>query len=337
MVFLKTNNAQTKDPMTKLRTILIFIASFLCFAMVSCRKPDPLRRVEVGDAIALVAGEKISAERLRAELLRQHGKDGNNLTSSQKVAALDNLIVTDALYAKAKAARFDRTPEMESRIKNLIVTQYKEAAFPTPASTVTEQEIEQYYSANKNRYTTPAAIRGAVILIEMPATATPEKRLEFHAQAEAVLAEAKAAATPQEFADVVRRHSADQASRYRGGDIGWLTDSKTHYDAELFKALNAVQKAGMFTPLISTSRGLIIAKLLEKREPGFKPLSQVKETIQYQLTRMKVHQAELDFQASAKEGLDIQINRQLLESITFPVEKSEPPKMPGAQTAQLRQ
>ncbi len=320
---------------TKPRANLIFIASLLCFTIVSCRKPDVPPRVEVGDAVAVVAGVKISSERFRDELVKRHGKTGNNLTSSQKLEVLETLIATDALYAKAKAAGFDRTSEMQSRIKNLIAAQYKEATFPTRTSTVTEQEVEQYYSANKSRYAMPAAVRGAVILLEVPAIATPEKRLEYQAQAEAVLAEAKAAATAQEFAEVVRRRSADQASRYRGGDVGWLTSSMTDYHGKLFEALTPVEKAGMFAPLISTSRGLLIAKLLEKREQGFNPLSEVKESIRYQLTRMKTQQAELNFQASVKEGLDIQINQQLLESIKLPEEKNEAPKMPGAQTAQL--
>jgi parvulin-like peptidyl-prolyl isomerase len=309
----------------------------LALSAVSCRKPDAPNTVDMGNAVAVVAGEKISTERLRDEVARQHRHNTSNLTSAEKLAVLETLIQADALYAKAKASGFDRTPEMESRIKNLIVARYKEATFPTSGSIVTEQEIEQYYAANKSRYATLSALRGAVILMEMPENATPEKRLEFHVRAEAVLAEAKAADTPQEFADVVRRHSEDQASRYRGGDIGWLTSATKESDAKLFEALSAVEAPGLFTPIIKTSRGLIVAKLLERREADFKPLSQVKESIQYQLTRLKAQQAELDFQASVKQGLDIQINQALLESITLPPEKTEPPKLPAAQTAHLRQ
>ena len=58
---------------------------------------------------------------------------------------------------------------------------------------------------------------------ETPVDPTPEKQNQFRARSVSVLAEAKAAATTQQFAEVVRRHSADQASRYRGGDIGWLS------------------------------------------------------------------------------------------------------------------
>jgi len=322
------------------RGICFRIAPLLfAFALVavSCGKPDAPKTVEIGNAVAVVAGEKITVERLRDELARQHRHDRSNPTTSQKLAALEALIQTDALYAKAKAAGFDRTPEMESRIKNLIATQFKEVHFTSTNSTVAEQEIEQFYSANKGRYATPLAVRVAVILLETPEHATSEKKRECLERAESVLTEAKAAVTEQQFADVVRRHSVDQATRYRGGEIGWLSRGGSDVDEKLLQALSGVEKAGDFAPLIPTPRGLFIVKLLERKEAGYKPLSEVQDAIRYQLGRLKAQQAEERFQTSIKQGLDIQINQQLLETITLPLEKQEPPKMPRTQTAQLRQ
>jgi parvulin-like peptidyl-prolyl isomerase len=309
----------------------------LAFALVavSCGKPDARKTVEIGNAVAVVAGEKITVERLRDELARQHRHDRSNPTTSQKLAALEALIQTDALYAKAKAAGFDRTPEMESRIKNLIVVQFKETHFPKMNLTVTDQEIERYYGENKARYATPLEVRAAVILLEAPVHATAEKQNEFREHAESVLAEAKAAANSQAFADVVHRHSADQASRYRGGDIGWLRSGNSFADSKLIEALSKLEKPGHFAPLISTSRGLLIAKLLEKKDAGFKSLPETRDTIRYQLTRLKAQQAEADLQASIKNGLAIQINESLLESVTLPAEQNDPPKTPGPQTAQV--
>jgi hypothetical protein len=47
------------------------------------------------------------------------------LTTEQKLAALDHLIRQEALYAQAVAKGFDQTPEMQARIKQLIVAQFK--------------------------------------------------------------------------------------------------------------------------------------------------------------------------------------------------------------------
>jgi parvulin-like peptidyl-prolyl isomerase len=226
---------------------------------------------------------------------------------------------------------------MEARIKNMIASQFREARFSLPNVTVTEAEVENYYNANKARYATPAVARAAVILLTVPANATVDKQNEFRARAEAVFTEAKAAVNTQEFAEVVRRHSEDQTTRYRGGEVGWLSSGAPGADPKLVEALLAVEKPGDFASLVYTARGVFIAKLLEKKEAGFKSLPELKESIRYQLARQKTQQAEASIQASIKQGLTIEINQRLVESISLPGEKNEPPKMPGAQTAQLRQ
>lgn len=272
---------------------------------------------------------------LQDELARRF-RGNSGLTTAQKLSALEALIQTEALCAKAKAAGFDRTPQMETRIKNLIATQFKEAHFPPPNAAVTDQEIERFYRANQARFATPPAMHAAVIVLEVSPNATPEKQKEFRARAESVLEEARRATSPEAFAAVVARHSEDQASRYRGGDIGWLNSETPGVDARLVAALAAVAKPGDLAPLIPTPRGVVIARLLEKKEAGFKALAEATETIRYQLSRLKTQQAEANSQASLKAGLEIQVNQALLESISLPVEPIEPPKMPGAQTAQLR-
>jgi parvulin-like peptidyl-prolyl isomerase len=320
-----------------LNSCKLLIPLLLGIGALSCKKAETPKPSLRENAVAVVAGNVITSQMLRDELERQFRQGNPELTTAQKLNALQALIQTEALCAKAKAESFDRDPRMEARIKHLIASQFKEARFPATNAAVTEQEIEQFYRENKARYATPPAVRAAIILLEAPAYATPEKRAEFSARAEAVLAEAKRAASTQAFADVVRRHSEDGPSRYRGGDIGWLTSETTGTDSQLVTALAAVEQPGGFAPLVSTPRGTVIAKLLEKRPAGFKPLAEARETIRYQLARQQAQQAEANLQASIKDGLDIQVNQSLLESITLPPEKNEPPKMPGSQTAQIRQ
>src|SRR6185436_21175917 len=84
---------------------------------LSCRRAEPQKRVETGSAVAVVAGEQITAEMVREELGRQFRLARGELTTAQKTAVLEGLIQSRALYAKAKATGFDRTPEMEARIR----------------------------------------------------------------------------------------------------------------------------------------------------------------------------------------------------------------------------
>ena len=322
-----------------------FALSQLLLALLWCggcskakEQPEPTVTQLPDNLVAIVGNEPILLETFQAGLRRRFPRERETgLTIEQKQAVLDALVCNEALYAKAKAAGFDQSPEIQARIKNLIVTQFKEQQFQPANVMVSELEIEAFYQANPERYAQPGAVRGAVIVLPAPAAATAEKQAEFLAQAEAVLREARDATNEQAFAQVVRRHSEDQSSRYRSGDIGWFGRSDAGADAALVEALFSVETPGTFAPLVRTPRGFYIARLLEKREAGLKPLSEVSDAIRYQLTRQKTERAEAEFQAAMKQGLDIQINNPLLEAISIPVPKDEPPRLPGTRTAQVSQ
>jgi len=76
-------------------------------------------------------------------------------------------------------------------------------------------------------------------------------------------------------------------------------------------------------------------KLLERREAAQQPLAQVQDLLRHELTCQKTEQAERDFYARMAQGLNIQVNQGLLNSIKLPSERPSPPKLPGERTAQL--
>jgi parvulin-like peptidyl-prolyl isomerase len=320
--------------------ILSCSISLACFSLaVSCRQvesPGPAR-VEDPNAVAVVAGTVISAEAFRGELQRQfrHVTE-KDLTTQQKLAALETLVRNESVYAKAKTGGFDQRPEIQARIKSLIIGQFKEQQSRLKSAPVTEQEIEASYRANGNRYAQPETIRAALIFMSVPETATEERKAELREQAEAVSREARTA-DERAFAQLAVHHSEDQASRYRGGDIGWLTRGAAQVEPSVTEALFLLRQPDEFAPLIQTARGFYIAKLLEKREAARRPLAEVREAIRYQLSRQKAEQAELDFYAAMKAGLEIQINQDLIESISLPVKGNEVPPAPAVQTVQINE
>lgn len=312
-------------------TILATVTSLL---LAGCGKTPPVTTAppppQNSNAVATVNGATISRQALEEKLKR----GGRGATPQ---SALEDLIRTEAIYQKALAAGFDGHPEVQARIRNLIVAQFRERQVrPTNTPSVTDGEIQAAYEAQKERFQTPVATRGAVIFIEAPRTATPEKRTELRQRAEAVLAEARSAADERTFGQVVAQYSEDRPTRYRGGDTGWIGRDGTDNDPALTEALLKLANPGEFAPLVETPRGFYIAKLIGKREPGNKPVDEVKEAIRYQLSRQKAEQAERDFYAAMQSGLDIQINRTVLDSISLPAPVGEPPALPGATTAQLQ-
>ena len=301
--------------------------------LVSCRRAEMGKAAPEAQVVAVVAGAEIPAERLAREVkLRAASGVQPAPTLDRKLEVLEGLVRDEALFAKAKAAHFEETPEMQAEIRRLVVSRFREKNGPAEIAPPTAQEVEAFYRANAAKYATAAAVRGAMIFLPSPMSATAEKKSEARARAEAVLTEAR---STEAFAEMVARHSADQATRYRGGELPWLTQDSAEVDAAVTKALFAVARPNDFAPVIETPRGFYIAKLLERRDAGTRPLAEVEEGIRFELSRKKAEQAEREFYAAMKRGLDIQINREAVESLSLPAEKNPaPPRMPGATTQQ---
>lgn len=325
---------------TQVTPPMLLLVAFAVFS-ISCRKATEITASAPAVAfksntVAVVAGVEISSETLKAELKKQFRVvPEGGLTVEEKLAALDGLVRNEAIYAQALAKGFNQTQEMQARIKQLVVAQFKEREFKSATPTVSDQEVQAAYENSSDRFAQPAAVRGAAIFLSVPGTATVERKAEFRARAEALLVEAKSVADETAFAKLVAQHSEDQATRYRGGDLGWLTHGASSVEAALAEALFALKAPGDFASLVQTSRGVYIAKLTEKRTAARKPLAEVRETIRYQLLREKTAQAERGFHAAMKAGIDITVNRELVESISLPAPKDAPPRLPEATTAQL--
>jgi|SRR5579859_2060523 len=315
---------------------------FLVLAGTGCQKQAERAKDASPAGVAQVGGETISEEAFKQLMQQRAGRDpGRYASAAAKEALLDEMIGQEAVYAKAKAAGFDQRPEIRESIRQLVVAKFREEEMgrsPAPPA-ISEQEIQQYFQEHQAKYATPAKAHGAMIFIRIPTSATPEKRAEFMARAQSILEEAKAAGKMADFATVVQRNSEDQTTRYRGGDMGWMTrDTKAWgLESALVEALFSLEKPGDFAPLVTTEKGVYILKLLEARPAEVRPITEVRPEISYILARQKGEQREKDFYDAMKAGLDIRINRPLLESIQPPApENTLPPSVPDNATAQLK-
>lgn len=314
------------------------LLAWIALAFIAASTPSCRRNAEKdaagsspfpATAVATVSGQEISEEILRGELRRRFGATPSEaITLEQKLETLERLVRQEAIFAQAKASGFDQSPEMQARIKSLIIAQFREQRFTNTTPIVSEQEIQAAYEGSGDRFVQPASMRGAMLFIAQPANASAEKKAETRQRAESILAEARAA-DAQAFAQLCVRHSDDQVTRYKGGDLGWFSRGAAPVEPALVDALEKVAEAGDFAPLIETSRGYFIARLVEKRDAARKPLAEVKELLRHQIDRHKAALAERDFHAAMKRGLDIRIDQARVEQLSIPTQKSQPPRLPG--------
>jgi parvulin-like peptidyl-prolyl isomerase len=199
-------------------------------------------------------------------------------------------------------------------------------------SDISPADVENYYRNNSGEFVNPGAVRAAIIFLRGSGKMAPEKREELKQRAEMVLAEARRGKSDADFVRLAQRHSDDQATRYRGGELQWLT--RQECDAALGSGiaatLFAMSEPSSFAPLAETSDGFYILKLRERREAQPRPRVEIEEIIRYRLLRERQFRREQEFFARMKQGLDIQINRPLVDSISIPTPEQNLPALPGA-------
>jgi parvulin-like peptidyl-prolyl isomerase len=313
------------------RAISAIYATVLALAMALVA--DGCRRAPSGASLpaevaARVGDQTITVAALEQELARRRLIQP---TEADQAAALEDLIRSEVLYTSALQAAYDKRPEVKAALKRLMVAQYRadlEANRPSPGR-VTDEEIAAYYHRHADRYGTPAQVRAALVFLPLSARADVERKAAARRQAEAIRAEALARATTEtSFGLLSQTNSAHQASRYKGGDLGWLTQAalEKEWDPALAGAVFALAQPGAITPVLEGRDGLYLFKLMERKPAALKPLAAVRDGVAYQLSREQAAQQEAQLYARLKERVSIRINQTaLVRLMTTPPPAAQPP------------
>ena len=172
-------------------------------------------------------------------------------------------------------------------------------------------EIERTYNANLEQYSTPEQVRASHILLKTEG----KDDAAVKAKAEDVLKQARAGA---DFSELAKKYSEDEASQKNGGDLDYF--GRGRMVAEFDQAAFTLEP-GKISDLVKTQYGYHIIKVVDKRPAITRPLADVRQQIQDQLSyeRAQAQAADLaqtlekevtkpaDFDRVAKEkGLVVQ-------------------------------
>lgn len=269
------------------------------------------------NAVARVAGSFVSLE----ELINEAG--GRHRLRSQEAAqrALDELIQHRAILARAQLEHFDEEPEVRRAINELIISAYRERHLLTNAAIVTDEQIEAYYTANLKEFTRPRAIRIGVLKLD-PNAGNFQETLD-----------AAAAADEIGFKQLAAKHSLDQATRYRGGDAGWIEESDAHprWPQEVMKAAWHMEDIGLISAPIDLGDSLYVIRMNSFQGARTNSLQSVADVIRHRLTKQQLAEARDKFYEELIKTSDVEIydgplNR-LIEKRGLP--QISPPSTPG--------
>ncbi|MFZ1205511.1 MAG: peptidyl-prolyl cis-trans isomerase [Candidatus Acidiferrales bacterium] len=148
---------------------------------------------------------------------------------------------------------------------------------------VGDDALRAYYNANINQYKVENRVHVEHILFKTVGK-TDAEIAEIHQEAEDVLKQAKHGAN---FEDLAKKYSEDDATKAKGGDLGWIVEGQTV--PEFQQAAFSLPK-GAISDLVKTQYGFHIIKVLDHEDAHTKSFEEVRDSILQPMLDEKVNQ-----------------------------------------------
>ena len=188
-------------------------------------------------------------------------------------------------FFKQNASRYANAVPEARKIQYIAFT---DSNLPQGAPQVTDAEIQQYYNQHLKDYQVDDQVKVRHILIKVDPN-DPKSDATAKAKAQGILDQLHHGA---DFAELAKKNSDDPGSKEQGGELGFLKRGATV--PEFDKAAFSLQP-GQTSGLVKSKYGYHIIQVEEKQVAHTRPLSEVKVSIQAQLTRQVEAQQEQAF------------------------------------------
>jgi peptidyl-prolyl cis-trans isomerase C len=185
--------------------------------------------------------------------------------------------------AKLSESGFDEQGFAEDLKRRLSVRRLIAEDIATGLS-VNDEEIHDFYEANRIRFTRPAAIRARHILIKVARNADAQTEAAAYSKIAGILAEARSGAA---FSELAQQHSQGPTAS-KGGDLGFFSKGQM---VKAFANAAFALEPGQISEPVRTRFGYHIIKLEERRDGGQIPEAQASGRIRAHLLDIKREQA----------------------------------------------
>ena len=199
---------------------------------------------------------------------------------------LENVGFTEASYAEDARQRLAVAQMVEKDI--------------TAKIQVTDQEIQEYYSANPAAFTPPEQVQVRHILITVAADADAGTRDAAKKKAEGILAEIKGGA---DFAELAKKHSQDTSAQ-GGGDLGLVGRGQT---VKPFEDVAFTLKPGEVSEVVVTDFGYHIIKVEARQGGQAVALDTVRDQVRQFLVNRKTQEQLQALVESLRKSAQVQV------------------------------
>ena len=200
------------------------------------------------------------------EIKKQNSLDDNQLAEALRLQG----------YTMAGYRHDVRRQILRMRAINMLVR---------PRVTVTDDDVRARYDATSRRSAAVKRIKLRHILLGLPEHATEAQLSEAKRKAAEIIEQVRGGA---DFARLAASESADEATKYTGGELGWI--ERGSIDTEWEVIVFAMSKGEVRGP-ITGPRGLHVFQVTDLERNEQKPFEEVKEQL-----RNDIYRKEMDRQ-----------------------------------------
>ena len=215
-------------------------------------------------AQGLATGEKIAASDVEHEvsLLRNQFRDGKTWLVALRMNGLSPRSLRKMLRDNLRARKW-----VDRQI--------------APQLVIAAQERRQFYDLHAERFALPVRLRASHLFLAAPPETAPEI---VDLKSEKIKALAKQIKAGESFSELIGRESEDEASKIRGGDLGFFSAYRVPPD--FFKA-TAKLRRGEMSASFKTSLGFHIVQATDLRPARQMTFEEVSQEIRTALAQGK--------------------------------------------------
>lgn len=184
--------------------------------------------------------------------------------------------------------------------RQVLVRHYVETEI-APDLTVSDEEVEQFYKENEDKFTEPEQVKASHILIRVDPNASVEDKKAAREKAEALR---ERAVGGEDFAELAKENSEDPGSAQRGGDLGFFTRERM---VTPFADAAFALDEGKISEVVETQFGYHVIEVTDHKDAQKKELKDVKDQIAQYLTARALDQAVQEKVSELKKGAEIEV------------------------------
>lgn len=263
--------------------------------------------------VASIDGNRITTDQLLAEARYRGMPAQENILAS----LLDGMIDREAAAIKAEDLALMDDPEFQRAYRTLVLETLSRRyqADAEKALVVSDTDIENAYERDKDRFKVPERVRVSLIAFEVGAHRDSQWILASDSLKQ--LREATSEARASLFHSLAVKYSAHRASRYRGGDIGFISrNGNTEWPSAMLDAVFALDHAGEITDLVDTGDYFYIVQLVSRDAEYLQPLSAVRDSIRQRLMTEQFDAMKMQIKAKIRDDIAIKTFPEAISDIS---------------------